>query len=645
MNRVRNADEFLLCFRRISAEYERIFGPRLLRIREKYAGGPAEKELNTLLEIHARTYFVNAFLAALNWRLDQQPTDGLPNLIPEVPVRSEERGSIRLLDYLGFERETDRSLLLVETKRPSAPLPQALTPAATYSEIVSRGLAGEELLGEWREWLNTLKDYVRSVQQRSQQSPKRVLITNGDWMILFLDPQDAFLDGGSRDPGRLLVFESRDAIEQRFCDVFRHLEHQQVLGRIPALTPGELPFNVRGQEIDRALHGLRLRHIEQPGIYQPTPVIKVAPVVFLRTRHGAWLRVESPPQEFEVPHRYEDLPIHLEEVHKAAQTLLTEVNDQLRLTLQAYSLVRHYEDEDGFAALPGVREQGQGDFLLVTGDKTHYLLPEPSVPECPYHDWQACNRDSVPSNPGPLLVRSVAPRSFFVSGEKHHCAHRDVSTAKASPITAVNIDRCGSRSGREGQAFCEIWRFEQHLCCRTCAFEEVCTKAQVFRLPCRRLMLPSASASKVIRQATGKTSYVRPTLIWLSGSAPAGRGSIINAASFIVRLGAATLQLVYTASKSAVLSLIRELAVIHARENICVNALCQGSPRTELLMRYLGHHCQRTALPCTYPDGPLGEAMGIARAALLSAPNDASFTTGATLMADDGITAAYATSE
>jgi len=487
VSRVRNADEFLLRFRRISGEYAQTFGPRLSQIRKKYAGEPEEEEVNALLEIHTRTYFVNAFLAALNWRLDRQPTDGMHNLIPEAPVRSGATGNIRRLDYLGFESKTDRPLLIVETKRPSARLPRAPTPATTYSEIVSRGLAGEKLVGEWNEWLDTLKDYVRSVQQQSQQSPRRVLITNGEWVILFLDPQDAFLNNGKPDPTRILVFESRDAIEQRFNEVFLYLEHQQVLGTVDALTPGELPFHVGGQKIDRTMHGLRLRYIEEPGIYRPAPVIKVAPVLFLRTRHGAWLHVESPPQEYEVPHEYADLPDHLGKVERAAQTLLAEVNHWLCATLQACPLAKHYEDDDGFAALPGVQEKRPDDFLLVTGDKTHYLVPSPSVPNCPYHDWQACHQAGVPSNPGPLLHRSVKePRSFFVSGENHHCAHRDVSSAKGVPITLSNRAQCGPRSGRDGQAFCEIWRFEQHLCCRTCAFQEVCTKAHVFRLPCQR---------------------------------------------------------------------------------------------------------------------------------------------------------------
>lgn len=486
MTRVRNANEFLLRLRRISEDYERLFAPCIAQIREKYAGKPEEDLLDYSLEVHAREYIVNSLLAALNWRLDARPEEGLPNLVPEVPVRSSERGTLRSLDYLGLERKTDNPLLIVETKRPSAELPQAWRPAATYSEIVMMGLAGEHLKGEWSRWLDDLRDYVRSVYDRIQKAPRRVVLTNGDWLILFLDPSDAFLENGSRDPNRILVFRAPTDIEKRFSELFRHLEHQHVLGETPALTPGELLFHLGPEAVDRAMHGLRLRYIEQQGIYTPAPVIKVAPVVFLRSRYGAWFRVEAPPKDYELPHKEDDLARHLAEVHEAAMDLLCQVNQRLGTSLQPFPLHKHYEDEDGFAAIPGVVKCGGDEFLVITGDKTHYLLPEPSVPDCPYHDWGKCNSAGVPSNPGPILARSISPRSFFISGELHHCAHRDVNSAKASPIAAANQSRCGLRSGQEGEAFCEIWPFEQHLCCRTCVFEKVCTKATVFRLPCAR---------------------------------------------------------------------------------------------------------------------------------------------------------------
>jgi len=125
----------------------------------------------------------------------------------------------------------------------------------------------------------------------------------------------------------------------------------------------------------------------------------------------------------------------------------------------------------------------------------------------------------------------------------------------------------------------------------------------------------------------------------------AGGGSIINTASFVALLGAATPQLAYTASKGGVLALTRELAVIHAREGIRVNALCPGPLRTELLMKYLDTEEKRQRRLVHIPMGRFGEAREIAQAALFLASDESSFTTGATFLVDGGITAAYVTPE
>lgn len=125
----------------------------------------------------------------------------------------------------------------------------------------------------------------------------------------------------------------------------------------------------------------------------------------------------------------------------------------------------------------------------------------------------------------------------------------------------------------------------------------------------------------------------------------AGGGSIINTASFVALLGAATPQLAYTASKGAVLSMTRELAVIHARENIRVNALCPGPLNTELLMKYLDTPEKKQRRLVHIPMGRFGEAKEIAYAALYLASDESSFVTGTEFMVDGGITAAYVTPE
>lgn len=123
----------------------------------------------------------------------------------------------------------------------------------------------------------------------------------------------------------------------------------------------------------------------------------------------------------------------------------------------------------------------------------------------------------------------------------------------------------------------------------------------------------------------------------------AGGGSIINTASFVAVLGAATPQLAYTASKGAVLSMTRELAVIHARENIRVNALCPGPLRTELLMKFLDTEAKKQRRLVHIPMGRFGEAKEMAYAALYLASDESSYVTGTEFMVDGGITAAYVT--
>jgi NAD(P)-dependent dehydrogenase (short-subunit alcohol dehydrogenase family) len=125
----------------------------------------------------------------------------------------------------------------------------------------------------------------------------------------------------------------------------------------------------------------------------------------------------------------------------------------------------------------------------------------------------------------------------------------------------------------------------------------------------------------------------------------AGGGVVINTASFVAILGAATAQLAYTASKGGVLAMTRELAVIHARENIRVNALCPGPLKTELLMKFLDTEAKRQRRLVHIPMGRFGEASEMAKAALFLASDDSSYLTGATFTVDGGITAAYVTPE
>lgn len=124
-----------------------------------------------------------------------------------------------------------------------------------------------------------------------------------------------------------------------------------------------------------------------------------------------------------------------------------------------------------------------------------------------------------------------------------------------------------------------------------------------------------------------------------------GGGSIVNVASFVAWMGAATSQTAYTASKGAVLAMTREIAVEYARRGVRCNALCPGPIETPLLMQLLSDEEKRRRRFVHIPMGRLGRAEELAKAALFLASDESSFMTGASLIVDGGITAAYVTPE
>ena len=124
-----------------------------------------------------------------------------------------------------------------------------------------------------------------------------------------------------------------------------------------------------------------------------------------------------------------------------------------------------------------------------------------------------------------------------------------------------------------------------------------------------------------------------------------GGGSVINTASFVAFMGAATPQIAYTASKVGVLAMTRELAIVHASENIRFNALCPGPLHTEMLMKFLDTERKKQRRLVHIPIGRFGLAEEMAEAALYLGSDESSYVTGTDFRVDGGITAAYVTPE
>jgi len=123
-----------------------------------------------------------------------------------------------------------------------------------------------------------------------------------------------------------------------------------------------------------------------------------------------------------------------------------------------------------------------------------------------------------------------------------------------------------------------------------------------------------------------------------------GKGSIINTASFVAVMGAATSQISYSASKGGVLSMTRELGVQFARQGVRVNALCPGPVNTPLLQELFAKDEERAARRLVHvPMGRFGEPEEMANAVLFLASDESSFMTASTFLVDGGISGAYVT--
>ena len=125
-----------------------------------------------------------------------------------------------------------------------------------------------------------------------------------------------------------------------------------------------------------------------------------------------------------------------------------------------------------------------------------------------------------------------------------------------------------------------------------------------------------------------------------------GGGSVINTASFVAVMGAATSQISYTASKGAVLAMTREMGVQFARQGVRVNALCPGPVNTPLLQELFAKDPEKAARRLVHlPMGRFAEAVEIANAAVFLASDESSYVNASTFLVDGGLAGAYVTAE
>jgi hypothetical protein len=489
---IRSANDFRVAFRRIRGDYDSLFAPQIAAVRTALAD-PQRKDpdLEASLEAHVRTFVIDGMLKALRWVITPSTPAGITNMIPEAQVDAL-TGVRRYMDYLGYERNVQQPLLVVEAKRPiDFPVPPGGSTEAA-SEIVSAWLnKPNKAPNEWKKWIPSLQEYTLSVFERTQVFPVRVAITDGNWLVIFERPKDAFGENGKQDTRYIHVFADSSEINARYDNVFRLLDQRIVSRSSTEIAPGAIAGIIAPESVVRLFHGLRLGYTTYEDVgARLIPTISVMPTILLRSETGSWIRVARRQEVHPLPYEYVELTAHLQKVDAAAQSLLARVHQQLGRNLPPASLEDLYADETGFEDMPAVEEvpESANHFRIVTGESTHFLLAEPTVPHCPYHDFGKSAELHCQAGTLPILNRSIErPRAYFTNTQLHHCCHEDVDEAKHVNLTEENVSRSGVRSGRQNDVFCEIAPFEEYLCCRTCCFQRICTATQVLQLPCTSL--------------------------------------------------------------------------------------------------------------------------------------------------------------
>ena len=518
MTRCWNSDDLRGAFREVFQEANEV----RVALGQYVAADTTEKQRHEdrdklWLECHARDFIVDQILAALNWRLRplMDARDyAASNLVIEqshggaraVRVRAGKEEHKRRLDYLGYDTNTDRPLLIVEAKRPNLQLPSAQAPLALpdahpSASLIAGGLdtlrgntavSQPSLTSAWMNVLSQVSQYCQSVAMASDGWPPRAAITNGEWFILFTNLENAFAASATTrtQSHSIFVFESSEKLLEHHSRLWALLEYGALAKLDHRIHVARVPFYVDPDAITGCSYGLRISYTDKYTNYRKAPVLSASPLLFVRSSAATFIQVVSDwDQEMPADGRG-SISEHIEQVAAEAARLKRDLEDRVLggRTLPLISVAAHCEDREALRVRPLVqtlqRPIGQQGFLLLTGTSPHYVLPTSEYRDCEFHCHADARARSVAQGGSPVLESSISPKSHFIDGDHYHCAHRDTYGVKREPVTEANQSRCGHRSSTIGGAFCELWQFEEFLCCRACALHSACSKATAFFLPC-----------------------------------------------------------------------------------------------------------------------------------------------------------------
>lgn len=440
-----------------------------------YDGGP----VGDPHEHATRVYFLDELIELLGWTL------GLGGDVVEE-ARLKDKTTTRM-DYLGKACNTDAPALLIEAKAWEKPFLQPRKNGAyRIEEVLANAIdhwrgGGETtkspLAGEWPDYIVQVGNYVSRLYKLHQHRLPRAVICSGEWIVVFIDPVAAFVEGPARS-NTIKHFE-KGSFKSDALQLYELLSKESLIEETPdSVRPTEIFNFLTKNTLDKSFHAVLVSY-ETAGtsLFGKKPRIAIHPALVLQDLDGMWLTVleETDPEYMEYD-RDEDggdllLDDHVVSIGEAAANLLTRTSELLGVELHPSSTV----DFLGFPKQPlqGVEvvtsfvkglAKHSDNWIVVTGQDTHFVRARPDL-YCDFHSWATCKAAHRAEGDSAVLRPTITPKVLFADDKPHHCAHRDV------------LDRRRSR--------CQVPMIDDRLCCRGCTFAPVCWPGTVTPpLPC-----------------------------------------------------------------------------------------------------------------------------------------------------------------
>ena len=493
MSLTANSGDFREARRALAARWQR----EQQRLDAEEPGGSSGR--NEASEAVVRQMVVDPLLMALNWRLGCDPDVDYPNVRIEEPIRGASgQGSpapqtTRFMDYVGHDEFGSRALLIVEAKRPRHGVPA--TAARTLAKYLSRGMSDAKFRqGNWCA-VRQLGEYVQQVTQTQGRPPERACLTNGEWLVLFLDPGAAFpLEGAPLTDQETLtnqirVFRNLTAPDEQAevddDELFRLLEYHRVASHAPDLTPSSVATWLGAGGSGRASYAGRVCcNREASGVATRSDGLvstRVCAGLLIETKGGAWVRVWDDASEIHLrarttadPADYDATRGALDSLGQRALALKQSVEQTIGQNLECVPLVDIYGQVQGvehFERAIRAREGRDDPLWVATGDRLELWAPTRGCGGCIHHRHTGAQNspDGDMSTPSGRIDQSRwrDPRSLFTDGEVFHCAHRRVAESKRQPPAAT-------AGGPSAPARCRLLGADEMLCCECCAYLNVC---------------------------------------------------------------------------------------------------------------------------------------------------------------------------